>query len=108
MRLWTRSRTPACKGYAMKWRDVADEHPLEALYCARDLAWQAAWSARQSTITHADQASYEHAVSALLDAVDNLSTSCELPRRFPRTADAADGARGVVDRLAPEDFDHHN
>jgi hypothetical protein len=66
---------------SMMRRDVADEHPLEALYCARDLAWQAAWGARQSTITHADQASYEHTVSALLDAVDDLSTFCELPRR---------------------------
>jgi hypothetical protein len=91
----------------MKWRDVADEHPLEALYRARDLVWQAAWDARQSTITHADQASYEHAVSALLDAVDNLSTSCELPQRSPGISEAADGAR-EIDRLGPEDFDHHN
>ena len=67
----------------MMWRDVAGEHPLEALYRARDLTWQAVRGAAQSRITEAEQASYEHAVYALLDASEHLSTACELPRRSP-------------------------
>ena len=88
--------------------DVAGEHPLEALYRARNLTWQAAWGAGQSTTTEADKASYEHAIYGLLDAIEHLSVVCELPRRSPTEPDRADGAAGVLGRLAPEDFDHRN
>lgn len=87
-------------------RAVAGEHPLEALYHA--LMWQAAGAAAQSRITEAEQASYEHVVDALHDAIEHLSTACELPQHSPTELDRVAGAAGVVDRVAPEDFDHRN
>lgn len=93
----------------MCWRKAAGEHPLEALYEARDAAWQAAWSARQSTIRPEDRASYENAITALLDAVDELSHSCDLPvdaRTKPGHADSQGRDIVLVEYLGPSDVDH--
>jgi hypothetical protein len=84
---------------------------LEALYAARDAAWQAAGSVRQSTIRPEDRASYEHAITALLDAVGELSHSCDLPvdaRTRPGHTDSQAHDLVLVEHLGPSDVDHPN
>lgn len=95
----------------MCWRETAGQHPLEALYDARDAAWQAAWSARQGTIRPHERASYEHAITALLEAVGELSDCCELPvdaRTEPGHTPRQAREVTLVEYLGPSDDEHPN
>lgn len=90
-------------------RDFAGEHPLEALYQARDAAQQAASKVHYTdNITPADRASYEHVLGGLLQAVGALSHLCQLPEdRSGCTSGAGCSQAGVEYGVLP-DVEHPN
>jgi hypothetical protein len=93
------------------WREDGREHPLEALYEARDAALQAAGCVRHGTIRPEDRASYEYAITALLQAVGELSHYCDLPLNSrvtsgPVTNHVRDAT--LVEQVGPRDFTHPN
>lgn len=92
-------------------RDIAGEHPLEALYQARDSAWQAVSQARRSDLSEADQACCEHVVLELVNALEALGTSCALTTNTPRTRSRGEPEREawlshVLDGLGLDEGDH--
>ena len=66
------------------------EHPLEALYRARDAAVQAATSAPQIGMLHAERGAYEHVLTDLLQSLAELGALYALT--FPARAHAPTGA----------------
>lgn len=62
----------------------ADEHPLEALYQARDAAQCAAVNARYVGFLSAERATYENVLGELLVSLGELSAQYRLT--FPATA----------------------
>jgi hypothetical protein len=91
------------------WRDVAGEHPLEALYEARDVLWQAVSETRCSQLSEADQACCEHVALELATALEALGTSCALTSPARRTGAEPDRQAWlshVLDSLPREQTDH--
>ena len=68
----------------------AQQHPLEALYRARDATAEAAAGAPQIGMLGADRASYEHALAGLLQSLAELGALYALT--FPASAYAPAGA----------------
>jgi len=63
-------------------RKDAEQHPLEALYQARDAIWRATSHAHRDGLPADERTSYEHAVRSLQQAVTDLRDECELPTAF--------------------------
>lgn len=77
------------------WGDLAGEHPLEALYQARDWAWQAVCAARHREMSEADRASCEIVARDLISALEALGTTCALTSSAPRTRASDEPGREV-------------
>lgn len=78
---------------------TADEHPLEALYQARDAAQRASVRARHVGLVSAERATYETVLGDLLVALDELSAQYGIT--FPTgTTDRGTGADGEAQALA--------
>jgi len=81
----------------MSWRSprAADEHPLEALYAARDAAQHAAVQTRYVGILSGERGSYETVLDDLLVALGELSAQYRIT--FPAGA-AAGRATGTSEQ----------
>ena len=93
----------------MGWRDVAGEHPLEALYEARDVLWQAVSEIGSGELSEDDRACCEHVALELVTALEALGTSCALTgpaRRTDVEPDRHVWLSRVLDGLAREQTDH--
>lgn len=94
------------------WGDLAGEHPLEALYQARDSVWRAVCAARRSDeISAADRVKCERIALDLIGALEELGTTCALRAAAPRARASHDPGREawlacVVDDLGLDTQDH--
>jgi hypothetical protein len=78
-------------------RQAANEHPLEALHVARDVAQRAAARARHVGMLSGEQVSYETVLGDLLEAVGELSSQYRVT--FPAEPATGRGGEGAADRL---------